>query len=211
MRAFGARAAYAPALAFAAGTFSSFGPCVAPRFIAIAGLTAGRERAAAFRLTLAFVIGLVVAYTFLGAAASIVARVLNASSVVYAAIAAAMFVTGTITLWRGDEDCKHRGVARPPSYGSAGLLGATLALLVSPCCAPMLFAVLASGSTSGSTVYGCGLLACFALGHAIPIIAVAAGMNGLRSLLDRLAHVQVMNTISATLMLALGAYYAALS
>jgi cytochrome c biogenesis protein CcdA len=95
--------------------------------------------------------------------------------------------------------------------GGAMLLGASFALVVSPCCTPLVAGIVAYTSASGSAAYGSLLLVSFALGHALPIIPVAFGVNRAARLLQRHAVRQAASVVSATLMLALSAYYAVLA
>lgn len=212
LAAVSARSVYAPALVVLAGAASSIGPCVAPRFIAVAGLTAGKSRAHALALVGAFVAGLTATYAAFGAVSSLLGRATQLSTYTYVAVAAALALGGVMTLWHGQSDCGHAHEhAKNGSIGGALLLGASFALVVSPCCTPLVLGILAYTSAAGSPVYGSGLLACFALGHALPVVAVAFGMNGMTGALQRYGVRQAAGVVSATLMLGLAAYYAVLA
>lgn len=213
LAAVGARSAYAPVLVAVAGVVSSIGPCVAPRLIAVAGLSAGKSRVRALGLVSAFVAGLTAAYAAFGAVSSLLGRATQLSTYIYVIVAAVLAVGGIITLWRGQNDCAHahQHPSKKGSIGGALLLGASFALVVSPCCTPLVLGILAYTSAAGSPAYGSGLLACFALGHALPIVAVAFGMNGMTAALQRYGIRQAAGVISATLMLGLAGYYAVLA
>lgn len=212
LEAISARSVFAGPLIFAAGVVSSIGPCVAPRFIAAAGLAAGRTRGQAVLLVLAFVTGLTLTYAAFGAASSLLGRAAQFSAYTYWTVAAALALGGCITLWRGETACVHRHESvRGASAGAALLLGSSFALVVSPCCTPLVIAILGYASAGASAGYASMLLACFALGHALPIVSVAFGVNGASRFLERYAVRQAASVVSAALMLALSAYYAVLA
>lgn len=212
LEAVSARSAYAGPLIFAAGVASSIGPCVAPRFIAAAGLAAGRAPRQAMVLVLAFVSGLTLTYAAFGAASTLLSRAAQFSAYTYWTVAAALALGGCITLWRGETSCVHlHGAQRNVSAGAAVLLGSSFALVVSPCCTPLVIGILSYASASGNAGYASILLACFAVGHALPIVAAAFGVNGASRFLERHAVRQAASVISGALMFALSAYYAVLA
>lgn len=206
------RSGYAPPLVLLAGAVTSVGPCVAPRFIAVAGLAAGKSRRQALVLVLGFVAGLVAAYAAFGAVSSLLVRATQLSTWVYIIVAAALATGGVVTLWRGQNRCAHmHSRARENGAGGALLLGASFAFVVSPCCTPLVLAIVAYTSAAGNPAYGSVMLGCFALGHALPILGVGLGMNGVTSALQRYGVRQAAGVVSATLMLGLAAYYAVLA
>jgi cytochrome c-type biogenesis protein len=203
------RSPYAPALVFAAGAVTSIGPCVAPRFIAVAGLAAGKSRRDTAILVAAFIGGLTTAYAAFGAASSLLGRAAQFSTYTYAALAIVLAAGGCVTLWREERVCAHtKPSGCNAGAGGALLLGASFALVLSPCCTPVVLGILAYTSAVGSVAYGSALLACYALGHALPIVAVASGMRGVTGMLRRNSVRQAAAVVSGTLMLALAAFYA---
>lgn len=212
LAAAGTRSVYAAPLIFVAGAASSVGPCVAPRFIAVAGLTAGKSRAQSLVLILAFVAGLTAIYASFGAVASLLGRASQLSTWTYATVALALAAGGLISLWRGQVQCSHSHArVNNTSAGGALLLGASFALVVSPCCTPLVIGILTYTSAAGNAVYASTLLACFALGHALPVVAVGFGTSGIMGALQRYGVRQAAGVVSATLMLGLAAYYAVLA
>jgi cytochrome c-type biogenesis protein len=97
------------------------------------------------------------------------------------------------------------------SAGASFFLGASFALVVSPCCTPVVLGIVAYTSAAGSAVYGGALLACFAFGHALPLFAAACGARVIGSALQRHAVREAAGVLSAALMLALAAYYGILA
>ncbi len=195
-----------PLVAFA-GAVTSLGPCVAPRYVAIAALLRERRRT----LTIAaFVSGMVTAYTAFGFGAGLLAQITGRASALYVILAVALAAGGIITLCRGSS-CDHahdpvRGNAAPNRLSAVFSLGAASALVVSPCCTPILAAV-AGMSVDANPATRAELLAAFALGHAAPLFAVGT----LGTLCARAFRAWNASpapaVVSGALMIALGAYY----
>jgi cytochrome c biogenesis protein CcdA len=107
LTAVSSRSAYAAPLVFLAGAASSVGPCVAPRFIAIAGMTAGKSRLQTAVLVAAFVCGLTATYAAFGAVSPLLARATEWSTFTYVIVAIVLGAGGVVTLWRGGPACVH--------------------------------------------------------------------------------------------------------
>ncbi len=140
LRAVALQSAYAFPLAFACGVLGSVGPCAAPRVVAAAGLSAGVEVRKRAILLISMVSGLVATYAAFGAAASLLAALTRFSAVVYVLLALALAICGIAALWTEGGACSAT-VKRP---GPAFLLGASFALLISPCCTPLLLGVVST-------------------------------------------------------------------
>jgi len=199
-------------LVFAAGTLSSVGPCMAPRFVAVASLASNRNGRSAVTLVGSFVAGLVVMYASFGAGASMLGRAVQFSTWIYDLLALALFLAGIAGLWKNERTCAHKHTtAQSSNAGGAFVLGASSALVISPCCTPLVFGVLSYTSAAGDPVYGSALLASFALGHALPILTVGASAGAFSALLTRYSVRRAASVLGAALMLALAAYYAVLA
>lgn len=212
MNAVSSGSVYAFPFVFAAGALSSVGPCTAPRFMAVAGLASHRHGRSGATLVGAFVGGVVVMYASFGAFASLLGRAVQFSTWVYSTLALALMVAGAVSLWKSENACSHEHTRSQSSdAGATFFLGATSALVISPCCTPLVFGILRYTSAAGDPVYGSALLASFALGHALPILTVGASAGAFSALLTRYAVRRAAAVLSAALMLALGAYYAVLA
>ena len=212
LRATATRSEYAYPLVFAAGAATSLGPCVAPRLIAVAGVVSRATRRGAMMLTGAFIGGLIATCASFGAVASLLARATHFSTVVYLLVAAVLGVGGLITLWRDASGCEHAHQAvLLRSAGAVFLLGSSFALVISPCCTPLVVGIVAYSSSGGDPLYASALLSCFALGHSLPVLLAGAGANGVVTMLRRFAVQEAAGTVSAALMLGLAAYYAVLA
>ena len=204
LRAVSTHQSYAPALVFITGVLTSSGPCSAPRFVAAAGLAANAGAVEVMKRITSLTAGLVTAYAGLACIASLAGRIGLLSAYVYAALGCALVVTALCAIARSPrEHCCNR----MQSAGSCFFLGASFALMVSPCCTPVVLAIIAYCSAAGNVAYGSVLLACFALGHAVPLFALGVGAQRITRLTMSATGREAYRLGSSILMLALGAYY----
>jgi thiol:disulfide interchange protein DsbD len=223
LRAVADRTPVAYPLVFAAGAATSIGPCAAPRYIAVAALVSATRSPA--HIVAAFVAGLASAYVLLGTAAGLLGAVWSRSWILYAALACVLGAGGVITLFGGRRPCQPCEGANAAnafeasacaSQGRAGLggaflLGAGSALVVSPCCTPVVAGIAGLTAASGHTAAGVLLLATFACGHAIPVVAAGALGSRIASALRRIVASHAPAVVSGTLMIALAAFYGLLA
>lgn len=197
-------AAKLPLVVFA-GAITSVGPCVAPRYVALAALLQGGSRAL---ITSAFVVGLTSAYALIGCAGGVLGILAVSVDAVDALLAAALFAYGLRTVLAPSLPCTHssRAVARPRLSG-AFLLGAASAVVVSPCCTPLVAAVVGMTAFDGTPLLGALFLAAFALGHALPLL-LGACCGPLTARFEGWTASGAPAIVSGTLMIALAAYYA---
>ncbi|MGD0473595.1 MAG: cytochrome c biogenesis protein CcdA [Candidatus Velthaea sp.] len=204
-------------LVFLGGVLSSVGPCIAPRYVAIAALAAHDRRPLV--PTLAFVAGLIGAYVALGFGGGLLGTLWSSSSAIDIILAGALIAGGAYGLVRA-EPHRHIGEAhgtaaatrsQPRSLGAIFLLGASSALVVSPCCTPLLAAVVATSTASGEPLLGAVLLALFGAGHALPLLFTGQIGALVTRWTPNVFRGQGPAIVSAVLMLALGMYYAVLA
>lgn len=204
----------APALALVAGVASSFGPCVAPRLVAIAGLTAGLTGVKRWLRVGAFVAGLCAGYVGLGVITGALSYAAEYATYLYAGLALGLTIWGLVQLLRPPHGvaCAATGISSARlSLGASFLAGSGFAIVASPCCGPIAVAIAGMTVASGSVAYGALLLASFALGHAVPLFGTAAGAARLRALLGTRRLEDATATVTGALTLALGGYYALLA
>jgi cytochrome c-type biogenesis protein len=211
MRAVAMRSPLAYPLVFAAGVVTSIGPCAASRYVAVAALVSASRTPV--RVVGAFVAGLVGAYVVLGAVAGVLGALGGVSGTIYAGLAVVLGAGGLITLLRGADP--HHGDAHcrraRASLGGALLLGASSAFVVSPCCTPLVAGIAGLTTLSGHADAGAALLASFALGHAMPVVAAGALGSQIRFVLRRVAASHAPPVVAGTLMIALAVYYGVLA
>lgn len=196
--------------AFAAGAVTSIGPCVAPRYVAVAALIHGAPRPALSTAT--FVGGLLCAYVLVGYVAGLLGSLSILSSAIYALLATSLCVGGIVTLVRATPEvpphpCPRGGTTLRGSLGGTFLLGAASAFVISPCCTPVLASVALIATASGQAHYGALLLASFSVGHALPLFLTGAVGTFVRDRFGNLGSRQAPAIVAGTLMLALSIYY----
>lgn len=196
--------------AFTAGIATCAGPCVAPRFAAVAGLTAGKTRAQAVKLCACFAAGLLLGYASFAAAAWIFRAALQLSHVLYAGLACGFGIAALLRLF--SRQCTHESFVRPiTGAGAAMLLGCGLALVVSPCCAPVIVAVVAYAAADGNASHAAMLLACYAAGHALPLLALAGAAQKFAAAFTLLATARATALVTSGVLLGVAGYYAVLA
>lgn len=193
---------------FAAGALSSLGPCVAPRYIAVAALSQ-RDRAFT-RTAFAFTAGLIAAYALLGFGVGYLATLNAHAGILYAVLAFVLVAAGIVVLIRPPHGHATESPQRVRTSATF-LLGAASALVISPCCTPIIAAVAAFGAAERDPMLAAGFLATFACGHALPLILLSAGGSCGARRLERLQLGPAWHVVSATLLLALGGYYGILA
>lgn len=83
------------------------------------------------------------------------------------------------------------------SFGGSWLLGAGIAVGWTPCIGPTLGAILTLAAASTTVFAGAALLVAYALGMAMPFIAVAFGLGRVRPLMNRLErHHRAVQVVS---------------
>ncbi len=211
-----------PALAFAAvfaaGVLVSFTPCVYPVIpltLGVIGARSAGSRWKGFFLSLLYVLGMAVTYAILGAFASLTGRLfgtIGSSPVSY-------FIVGSVCLVLA---LAMLGVIRIPQFSFAaqttvprkgGLFGVftvglIAGLIVGPCTAPVLAAVLLYVGTQQNIFYGASLL--FVFGYGVGFLLILLGtFTGLLASMPRSGKwlAAVEKIFGAALILAAVYYY----
>ena len=181
-------------LVFLGGVVSSASPCVlaaVPLVIAtVGGGATSRGRAVA--LTAAFVTGLALCFTALGAAAAVTGSLIGDVSWIWKALLAAVLIVmglhlaGVITLPLPQLDGRRfRGAGIAGAFG----LGALTGTLSSPCATPILAVVLSLVAFNHQLVWGTALLVAYSLGHVVLLFAAGAASGFAASYLGSRAAV----------------------
>ncbi len=198
-------------LVFIAGVVSSLGPCTSPRIVALSSLVL-RSRNPVL-VGSAFIGSTIATYAFFGVVGSLVRDLVGYASWIYAGVAVAALAGGIVTLVGANVHRHEEHVRERPernAFSAAFLAGVGFALMVSPCCTPILVVIVAYTSAHGNVAQGSGLLAVFGLGHAVPLLVALAGGRALVGRLWASRWAQGMQVGAGTCMMALGAYYALL-
>lgn len=196
--------------ALIAGAASSAGPCAAPRFALIGMLSGARSSVETIRASALFVAGLACVYASFGAAASWLAHAIAWSTAIYCLLAAVLVANALRSILQPPRPkCETRAPSR--NRGGAFVLGASSALVVSPCCTPFAVAAAASAAAGNAPLSGAEVLAAFAVGHCLPIVAAATTVGRFVRWTRWCPPREATSLISGGVMLALGSYYAVLA
>jgi cytochrome c-type biogenesis protein len=172
-------------LALAAGTLTILSPCVLPMLPILLGTGAGRPSGTRPVFVLA---GFVTAFCALGMLLALASSAATfTSEAVRTAAIAALLISGLLRIWpRAYEWLTSRidnpfqrclGAGAPAAPGKAGgfLLGVSLGAVWTPCAGPVLASILALVAQAHDIGWSAMLLALYALGAAVPMLAVAYG------------------------------------
>ena len=180
---------------FALGLLLTFTPCVLPMIPILSGIIAGEgkglDKLRALSLSLAYVLGMAVAYAAAGVAAALSgsllaaalqnAWVLGAFALVFVVLALSMFGFYELRL---PGFLHHRAHAahsrlRGGRIASVAGMGVLSAVIVSPCVAAPLAGALLYISQTRDVVLGGGALFAMALGMGVPLVAVGVSEGAL--------------------------------
>ncbi len=219
--------------AFGAGVASFFSPCVAPlvpgymSYLAgasarhaeteTAPATAARRVSAVLPTCLLFVSGFAVAFAALGLLAGSFGTLLVAYRPVLETVAGiAMLVMGAFLLnllpWSWMQALSREWRLPEPTRALGGLapfaLGVVFAAGWTPCIGPVLGSILLYAGASASLARGMVLLALYALGFALPFVAVGRGWSvGLRAMGWLKRHGHAVTVASGVALMLLGVIY----
>jgi len=212
------------AAALVAGLLSFGSPCVlplVPAYLAVLGGTSRRDdhgaQTRAVRPVLLFAAGFTVVFMGLGASATEFGRLVGTHrDVLQPAAGIAVVAFGCLALLAAGSRLtpasrEVRWHPRLERWGSAGppVLGAAFALGWSPCIGPVLGSVLAMAATHGSAIEGAWLLACYAVGIALPLLACSVFVEHSPRVTRWLSrHVAGVTRWSGAVLVAIGALVA---
>ena len=177
------------------GLLLSFTPCCLPMYPILSGIIVGHSgeagSARAFLLSVAFVFGMAVTYTILGAvfaaAGSQVQAVMQQPAVIigvallFVALALSMFGLFDLQIpasWQ-TKLTTISGQQRSGSFVGAGIMGIISAAVVTTCVTPPLVAALTVIAKTGDVARGALALFALAIGMGIPLLAIGASAGRL--------------------------------
>ena len=204
-------------IAFAAGVITSLTPCVypvVPLAVTYLGARGATSRIRAFSLAAAYVAGMVLCYTALGAAAGLAGTAFGTATQkwwVYAAVATIVLLfglsmLGLFSIRLPSSIMSLAGKGSGPGYRGALLMGATSGLVTAPCTAPVLGTLLSLVS-SKSAALGSVLLAVFGLGMGMLFLVVGTYSGVLASMPKSGRWMNLVKTVLGVAILLVSAYY----
>ena len=175
---------------FIAGVIVSFTPCVYPVIPLTLGFIGARSAGSkwkGFLLSLVYVLGMALMYAVLGAFASLSGKLfgqIGSNPITYFIVANVCLLLGLSMLdvfqipqisLTGSLAAKNRGACLPDRQGFLGvfIIGLFSGLIVGPCTAPVLAAVLVYVGSKHNLIYGFLLL--FTFGYGVGFLMILLG------------------------------------
>lgn len=194
-------------LSFAAGLASVASPCVLPVVPIIVTGRADEHRARPALI----VAGLAMSFVAMGIATSLFGAAVGRALPVVEKIAGVLVLLFGLLLLIDVNPFKrltwfNRFNSKSQGRFSGVILGASLGLVWIPCVGPVLSSVLAMVAARGQVLTGVVLLFVYALGFAVPMLALGYGSQALRQRVRAVArHPVAVRWVSGLLLLAFGA------
>jgi cytochrome c-type biogenesis protein len=186
---------------FIAGLISAFSPCVLitiPLVISYVGGYADGDVKKSFTFSLAFVIGLSITFTILGAIASLMGTLLGDVGGFWKYILAAVaIVMGLQMMGLLNFQIPTPRLVKTEQKGLIGafLLGMLFGVASSPCATPVLALILTFVASKHNLAYGTSLLFVYALAHTVLIFAVGVS-TGMAEFFLKSHRVQTLSDYS---------------
>jgi cytochrome c-type biogenesis protein len=197
-------------LAFLGGLVSSLSPCILallPLNLSYIGSADIRSKPQAFLHSLAFVLGVVLVLSLFGLFSGFAGAVIvDYKGYVHMAVGLLSVLLAVLMLspfqWQLPTVVK-----KMPAGAGPFLIGATFALVSSPCASPVLITLLLAAGASGNPVVGALTMSAYALGYTTILFigSLAAGFTRQVGSLKR--HAGLMTRISSALLIVVGLYY----
>ena len=181
-------------LVFLGGVLTSFTPCVYPVIPITIGYIGGASRGnpwRGLRLSALFALGIAIVYSSLGLLAAATGALFGAVSgspvvsiivaVIFALMGFSMLGAFDIALPSALQTSLSGGAARRGFFGPL-LMGMASGLVMAPCVGPLIVALLAWVSKTGSLIYGWALLFVFSLGLGLLFLVIGTFAGALQAL-----------------------------
>lgn len=187
-------------IAFVSGFATSLGPCLVPRYLALAAQIGNRANGISIG---AFLGGCVAGYIAFAAGGAVVALLQASSRIVYTVAAAILAVAGirSLLIAEGPAQCHDRGKSN--SLGARFFGGLCCSIFGAPCCMPIALA-LGVQSSAYEAEFAALTLAAFGVGQALPL-AVLVGASRVLGRIQIPAEIPA--TVGGSLLIATGALY----
>lgn len=181
-------------LSLLAGVITIAAPCTLPMLPVLLGASVGQTGKAR---PVMIALGFVLSFSMVALTLSAITRVFDFDPNVLRSAAAILLAGfGLLMLWPAPFEWVagriggFSGIGAAASPGALGgfVLGTTLGLVWTPCAGPVLGSILTVIATSQDTAWASALLVTYAIGAAIPMLAVAYGGQAVTSRVRSLAQ-----------------------
>jgi len=206
--------------AYAGGILTSFTPCVYPVIpitVAYIGARGASSRRRAFILSLVYVLGMALVYTFLGAVAALTGSLFGQMQsspwvqfiIANICIIMALSMLGVFTFSLPVPAAFTRSLPEGKRGGMAGsfAVGALSGLIVGPCTTPVLAVLLSLIAVGRQVALGMGLMFVFALGMGTLLIGLGTFAGLLAGIPKSGLWMTRINRIFGFIMLGIGEYF----
>jgi len=206
-------------IAFLGGLSVSLSPCVYPLIpvsIGVIAAQAGASRLKGFVLSLVYVSGIALVYSFLGLAAVLSGRmfgVISAHPLTYILVGSVIILFGIsmFDLVKIPSFNLIRLIRLPflnqRRYLSSFLLGLSSGFVIGPCLTPVLGSILIYLATTKNILYGVTLLVSFSYGMGLILILAGTSSSFLTALPQSGKWLVYLRRITAVIIIAVGVYF----
>jgi len=203
-------------VAFFAGFLASLTPCVYPLIPVSAGYVVGNaqnSKSKGFFLSLFYVTGIAVTYSFLGILAVLTGSLFgkfSSNPLVNLISGAVIFIFGLSMFGLFDLNLNwHLKLpqSKKGNYFSAFILGLVSGLMISPCLSPILGSILAYLATRQNLFYGGFLLLCFSYGMGLIFILIGTFGTGISGLPKSGSWMLTLKKVCAALIVLAGVFF----
>ncbi|MFA6349680.1 MAG: cytochrome c biogenesis protein CcdA [Candidatus Omnitrophota bacterium] len=203
-------------LVFAGGVLMSLTPCVYPLMpitVGYIGANSANSRLKGFTLSLIYITGIAITYSFLGLVASLTGQIFGQISahpwtnilVGTIVIVFGLSMLDVITVRLPSFSFKFAGFKKG-NYLSTFLLGLVSGLVIAPCLSPALAAILAYLTTKKNVAYGMMLLFSFAYGMGMILLVLGTFSSIITAIPKPGKWLEYIKWLGAFVLIVMGAY-----
>ena len=173
----------APLIALVAGVLTSVTPCAlssVPLVIGYVGGTGNTDQKKAFKLSLAFALGMAITFTALGTVAALFGKLIGTSSDWWYLALGVLMVLMALQIWEVYDFIPSTYLMSKNTkkgYAGAFVAGILGGIFSSPCSTPVLIVLLGLVARSGNVAWGVLLLLLYSIGHSLLVLVAGTSVG----------------------------------
>jgi len=173
----------APLIALLAGVLTSVTPCAlssVPLVIGYVGGTGNTDQKKAFKLSLAFALGMAITFTALGTVAALFGKLIGTSSDWWYLALGVLMVLMALQIWEVYDFIPSTYLMSKKTkkgYTGAFVAGILGGIFSSPCSTPVLIVLLGLVARSGNIAWGVLLLLLYSIGHSLLVLVAGTSVG----------------------------------